>query len=232
MTSGLNSLIAAASLALLTASAALADETPLTITDQERPVAAMLQRLGAREGWAVTYEDDPLSSSERLSLELRYSRGSGKEAELDIQEAALRKLLEQHATHKKGTFRLERTEALWHVVPTSGSPFDAGIQLSGKKRPLRQVLTDFCAAVEKASGKRVVLGRVGSLPLDQVVTVPEGKASARVQLARLLAPLPGKSVWSLVYNEDLGGFILTAGKLVRVVPMAPPAQSTSGATPN
>ena len=232
------------------AAAAGTERMTLAISNDGRPVAAAIRLLSDRYGYAITYEDPfyvYAGDLQDVTLQVRkdlsnYSdpskaprvivpRGAAFTVTYDIDAATRRPtsaravmesvLRAQAATGIGGTFRLEQSGDLLHVLPKTARNFngevvkqssilDAVITMTDEERSAAEALDAFCEAVTAATHVGV---RTGMYPLNlfhrqQRMRTGASNEKARDVLTRLLADMPLRVTWAIYNAPPEGGYLL------------------------
>jgi hypothetical protein len=215
-----------------------------------RPVAKAITMLEATYGWTITYEDpryayaeDIADITERVRRDLnKYPKGhaprvlipKGGDLSFDYDVIAetnlpsnpgvvLRQLLNaQAASANSARFRLEKTKAILHVIPSavkdrSGkltpqqSLLDTVVTLPSSERTGLRTLEAVTESVSKATQVRIV---VGNLPFGLFLRHKDSQSvvgqKAREVLVELLQRVsPGRPLsWQLLYDPGLKMYVL------------------------
>jgi hypothetical protein len=119
-----------------------------------------------------------------------------------------------------GTFRVSSGRGITHVIPVASKDatgafvavtpvLDSVIGLSVENGNGHQVLEAFCEAVSRASGERVVPGTIPvNAFLNTSITLDENQGVARDVLVDILAQLPVRLSWRLLYGPDVRYYAL------------------------
>ena len=209
-----------------------AGQTFTISVNHPRPLASAIEVLENRHGWVITYEDPPLlhpSDIEDVTLAVRrdhdlkkprvlaprggpfnfrYSIPAGRVA--PDESALLERLLEEyHRSGHPGVFRVRRTGAVFHVVPTESknalghfeprvSLLDSTISISDRERSALGMIEEITAVVSGPAA-RVGIGTVPFNLLNQVsVRGGARNESARSVLLRTLETTNRKMSWALL----------------------------------
>ena len=239
--------------------AATDDRTLETLSINEaRPVAGALRVLAAKYGLAISYEDpryvyagdiadvtlsaarDPsriTASSKRviaptnksLSLSYEVSAETGQPADA---AALLDQILAAYASGGVGTFKIERTGELLHVVPAlarntqglmeeNASILLARISIPAEERSGMKFLEAFCTALSHATGFKV---QPGIVPINNFMQYrgTDGAADevARDVLIRVLSRIGKKLTWAINYDPQTPRYGVNISSLARTY--APP----------
>ncbi|MCI0664183.1 MAG: hypothetical protein L0220_24255 [Acidobacteria bacterium] len=215
-----------------------------------RPVADAILKLEAQYGWVITYEDPRYVHDSEISdvtlqvrkdldkykpgeapkvlvpksgfLEFTYDVASDTKLPSDP-ELVVQKLLDaQEARNQGGSFRLERSENILHVIPKAfknidgqiapqESILDTIISLPAGEKTVEQKIENICAAISQSTKTPVRLGQYPTNMFNQHRDHQEVvDKSARDVLVETFKSMNSKAnlSWQLFYSPSFKIYVL------------------------
>jgi hypothetical protein len=219
------------------ASGVLQSGTQQTIVvDSGRPLADAVETLQKRLGVVITYEDPPyLHASQLRDATSEVRRGAPNERRIVVPRGGtlsfsyqlpqgtpeaqafslLEGLLQQHrAKGYGGNFRIDKTDRVFHVVPTqrrsrSGKDetfqalLDTPVQIESTEQSAMDVVRRLVVALRGSTDIPVVLGSVPENLLAHTTVKPDSEMKpAREELVSVLASTGQALSWQLLFGNE------------------------------